>query len=143
MEYLLRLAKHDEKERIFQMKCEAYRDYVEKIWGWDQEWQIDNFNREFDNCINKVIVEDNLIIGFLQLRENDKHIYLVNIVIKREYQSSGIGSDIINNLTTVAKASDRSVKLQVFKINHSAIRLYTRLGFQLMSESPTHFEFEV
>ena len=55
-----------------------------------------------------------------------------------KHQGAGIGTMVIEKLLSDAKACHRTVELGVFKSNHSAIKLYVRLGFKQISETPTH-----
>ena len=42
-DYLLRDARPDDQAQIYHLKAQSVRPYVEKIWGWDEEYQQQDF----------------------------------------------------------------------------------------------------
>ena len=60
-----------------------------------------------------------------------------NICIKPEYQNKGIGTAILKEIMFENKG--KNIKLQAFKINEKAIKLYERIGFKKIDESKTHY----
>ena len=64
------------------------------------------------------------------------------IEVLPEYQGKGISGFMINQLIRSAKKEGRDLRLHVFKIN-PARRLYSRLGFQIVDETETHYVMRV
>ena len=60
-----------------------------------------------------------------------------NICIKPEYQNKGIGTAILKEI--IFENKGKNIKLQAFKINERAIKLYERIGFKKIYESKTHY----
>lgn len=66
--------------------------------------------------------------GVLSAAGDEAH--LLNLTVKPESQSNGLGGKLLAHL--MARASDRGAEtafLEVRESNHSAIRLYERFGF--------------
>ena len=68
--------------------------------------------------------------------EEDNTFEIGNICIKPEYQNKGIGTAVLKEIMFENKGKD--IKLQAFKINEKAIKLYERIGFKKIEESKTH-----
>ena len=46
MNYQIRSATPDDHDFIYALKTESVRPYVEKIWGWDEAFQREDFDNE-------------------------------------------------------------------------------------------------
>lgn len=120
---------------LWQLNKGLFKDYVTQIWGWDEDWQRDNFNKKFGLKNGEIIVFEKNDIGFLWIVENPNFIFLRSILILPEYQNKGIGSQIISDLI---ETSTKPIELRVLKPN-PARKLYERLDFQTTDETETHF----
>ena len=85
MEYYLRGITADDKDFIYEVKKLSIFEYVDKIWGWDEEYQIKDFENDFDNYIFKIIVVDEKDVGFIQIDESIDSINIIEIHIIPEY----------------------------------------------------------
>lgn len=45
-DYLLRAASPDDQAQIYHLKAQSVRPYVDKIWGWDEVYQQQDFARD-------------------------------------------------------------------------------------------------
>ena len=141
--YFLKDACICDKHFIYQTKKDSIKKYVELIWGWDEEYQIKSFEKDFFLLSNfKVIYSIDKKIGFLEINETDKLINITEIHINPEFQRRGIGSKIINEIIYEAKEKNKKIALGCFKKNHGAVKLYIKLGFKIIEETETHFVFE-
>ena len=60
------------------------------------------------------------------------HIYINNIVVRREYRGQGVGSFLLGELTEQVKHDGfRRLWLHVSHDNGVAIRLYEKMGFRV------------
>ena len=76
--------------------------------------------------------------GFYNGKEIENNTFEIgNICIKPEYQNKGIGTAILKEIIFDNKGQD--IKLQVFKINERAIKLYEKMGFEKIDETQTHY----
>ncbi len=115
------------------------KEYVSKIWGWEEQAQDEFFSRDFNSGQIQLIKASRDSVGYLQLNEQKSEIHIVNILILPGFQNRGLGTQIIKNLVVKARNSGQSLKLGVFKVNTRAKSLYERLGFETYDESETHY----
>ena len=136
---VLRKASMTDLDLTFEIKKAALKDHISATFGpWDEAWQLAEHRKDFSSGQLEVIVADGMDVGYAWIKRTPKSLYLVDICVFPEHQGTGIGTEIIGRLLTEAKNSHLPVELGVFKSNHAAIRLYTRLGFEQISETPTH-----
>lgn len=131
----LRHISFDDYEFLWRLHNAALKKYVEKTWGWNEEWQKANFKNAFNPNDGEIIVVDGADAGFLWIVEKESETLLASIRLLPEFQNKGVGTRIIKNLLD---KSDKPVRLQVLKIN-PARNLYDRLGFEIIGETDTHF----
>lgn len=122
-------------EFLWNLHNAALKDYVSETWGWNEEWQRENFTKNFNTADGEIIVFENKDIGYFWVIEKEREILLASIRLLPEIQNKGIGTQIIRNL--IAEAS-KPVSLRVLKVN-PARKLYERLGFVIKEETKTHY----
>ncbi|WP_218189729.1 MULTISPECIES: N-acetyltransferase [unclassified Pseudomonas] len=125
---------------LFQIHRSVFKDHIEKIWGWDESWQLSNFTAEFLHAVTSVVESNGEIIGYVQIVDNENRIYVQNIAISQEFQSKGFGTSIMQKLQLDAAARKVTLQLSVFRTNTLAQRFYERLGFHQTGETATHIE---
>ena len=76
--------------------------------------------------------------GFYNGKEIENNTFEIgNICIKPEYQNKGIGTAVLKEILFEHK--EKNIKLQAFKVNERAIKLYERIGFKKVEETKTHY----
>ena len=66
-DYLLRAARPDDQAQIYHLKAQSVRPYVEKIWGWYEVYQRQDFARDFQAIEHFQVIEvGGNFAGFLQ-----------------------------------------------------------------------------
>ena len=118
------------------------KDYISKIWGWSESQQDSYVAEDFESGQIQVIQVNGQKIGYLHLTQDNEVLFIANILILPEFQSLGIGSEIIDDLSVRAKNEKLGLRLGVFKINSRARKLYERLQFIVYAETETHFLME-
>lgn len=126
---------------IYDLKKEVYQKYVENIYGeWNEENQkklFERFMKENSKNIEIIYIKDELV-GFYNGRDKDNNIFEIgNICVKPEYQNKGIGTAVLKEI--IFEHKEQNIKLQVFKINEKAIKLFEKLGFEKIEENKTHY----
>ena len=143
MNYKIRFATSDDHDFIYALKKINLYLYVDKIWGWNEDYQVKDFDKKFNDIQHFFIIEVNDIpIGFLQYYYEHPYFEVANIHLHSEYRGNGIGSDILRNLQKACIAQDRNIRLKCFKENYRAKSLYQRLGFMQTGETETHYILE-
>lgn len=140
LEISKRQAKSEDFDFIYSTKKEALYDYVNEIWGWNENYQIETFTKNFNPVNIQVIENRGKSIGVIEIEETTAVIDLINIELIPQYRNKGIGTTIINELLTISNGKNKSVKLRVFKNNSLAYKLYQALGFYRYDESEYHYK---
>ena len=143
MDYKIRFATPDDHDLIYGLKVESVRPYVEKIWGWDEDYQRKDFDGDFSRMEQFNVIEvDGRFVGFVQYYFEYPYFEVVEIHLLPEFRGKGIGSEILRYLQKVCIAHDRKIRIGCFKENHRAKQLYQKLGFMQTEETDTHYILE-
>ena len=143
MNHSLRKANIVDFDILFQINKLAYKPYVEQIWGWDEDWQYNFFKEKLEiEEIDMIMVNDKPV-GFISMDYREDLIFGESIALLPDFQSKGIGSQVIEGLMVESEKLALPLCIQVFKVNTRARKLYERLGFNLYGESETHFKFKM
>lgn len=127
---------------VFTVKKAAFREYVEQIWGWNDDYQRELHNRRFDSQDLRIIQFRGTDIGFLATSSTPDTLKVNQLFILPEHQGRGIGSACMTRIVDNASLEGKSVALQVLKVNPRGITFYQRLEFSIVGESATHFQME-
>lgn len=141
-ELCIRKAQVNDSEFVFATKKEAFREYVEQLWGWDERHQRDLHNTRFAKHDFRIIRFRGINVGFFATSNTSEAVKLHQLFILPEYQSRGIGSTCMTRIVKNANLAQKSVMLQVLKINTRAIAFYQRLGFVIAEEDSRHVQME-
>lgn len=132
---------HNYKEFVYQTKKDAYKKYVEEIWG---PWNEDEQRRYYENFINTyqndawIIQLNGRDIGFYNGTTLEDGSYEIgNICIIPEFQGRGIGTQVLKDIIELHKEQD--LHIQYFKQNPVG-KLYERLGFIPTGETEFHYQ---
>ncbi len=131
----LRPAAAEDFDFCLEVRDRAFRAYVEEITTWDPELERRAMEDRFASGSVQIIALDGNKWGFLNADVIDASLRLQNLMILPEHQSQGVGAYVVRHL----RSQPLPVKLRVLKHNVRAIAFYQRHGFDLESESPTHF----
>lgn len=143
MDYRIRFATPDDHDLIYALKTASVRPYVENIWGWDEDYQRNDFDSDFAAIKQFNVIEtDGRFVGFVQYYCKSLYYEVVEIHLLPEYRGNGIGSDILRNLQKVCIAQDKKIRIGCFKENQRAKTLYLKLGFMQAEETDTHYILE-
>ncbi|HZG25384.1 MAG TPA: GNAT family N-acetyltransferase [Chitinophagaceae bacterium] len=124
----------------YSLKERSTKHLIEKIWGWDNNFQLDYHKSQFDPNKTKIIVKDNKDIGYISVREEQDRILIENIIIDPCYQAQGIGTIVLSDLIKKGRNEQKNIELQVLRINTRAKSLYDRLKFDTFEQTDLHFK---
>lgn len=110
------------------------------IFEYDYDLELEDKNKirtyvekdilvEFSNF--QMIIVDNKVVGTVGVIDYEDGKMIDEIFILEGYRNRGIGTDII---TTILNTNDK-VYLWVYKDNIRAVKLYKRLGFEIIEET--------
>jgi ribosomal protein S18 acetylase RimI-like enzyme len=137
-DWSLRAATAADRGFLMDLNRAAFREAVERVWGWDDEEQLAYFDARFDPDRRQIVQVDGVDAGEVSIEERPTEIYLARIALLPAWQGRGIGTSIVRSLLDRAAASGRSVVLEVLHENPRAAALYRRLGFEQTDENGTH-----
>ncbi|MFC1932900.1 GNAT family N-acetyltransferase, partial [Chloroflexota bacterium] len=138
----LRKATADDSEFAYQTKKAAFREYVKKVWGWDEDEQRQLHERRFASQDFQLIQVSGINVGILAVAWQPDCVKVNQMFIVPEYQSRGIGAACIMRIIEDAAVHKLPVRLQVLKVNNRAVAFYQRMGFRCTGESDTHVLME-
>ena len=117
------------------------RPWVELVYGWNDDAQYSYFLKNFRPKTMRIIRYDGQDVGMVELLERPEELFIARFEVLPEFQNRGIGTTIIQWAIDQAVATQKALRLQVFKIN-PARRLYERMGFIETGEMETHIQME-
>ena len=101
--------------------------------------------QSYDACYpaaeNGIVLLAEQPIGRMLVERSQQNIMLVDIALLPDYRKRGIGSSLIQGLLNEAAASQKSVRLSVYRANPAA-RLYERLGFSKVGEEGLYVQMQ-
>ncbi len=130
--------KHDEAA-IFDLYCQVMKEYIIEIWGWDQEWQENDFTKHFIYENITMVREESKAIGYSQIEDQGNQLYIRMLLLLPNYHRKGIGSRLLNAVIEKANEQSKVVALQVFKVNERAKGFYQYHGFKVKGETTSSF----
>ena len=100
----------------------------EIIVPWSKDALLDLIRKQ--NIIFRVMLKDDIVIGYYSFQKIFEEGYINNIAIKREYQSQGYGTQLFQDLLERAEKFEvKALTLEVETDNEKAIKLYKKFGF--------------
>lgn len=138
----LRKATASDSEFAYRTKKTAFKQYVEEVWGWDEEEQRQLHVRRYALQEFNVIQWSGIDVGIMAVVREPDCVKLNQMFVLPEYQGRGIGTACTMRVIEDAAASELSVRLKVLKVNSRAIRFFQKLGFNSIGESDTHVLME-
>jgi len=138
-EYTLRKATIHDSDFFYQVKKTVLKNYIEKIWGWNEDFQIQFHKENFHVNETQIIIVDDNGAGTVEVKEDAEKIFISSLYILPPYQNNGIGKAICNDYISKAAKEKKRVELEVLKLNVNAQRLYKNLGFTLTEGDDTKY----
>lgn len=104
-------------------------------------WSLDVFERCFAAGSKGWVVEkEQEIVGFIIILIQVGEAHILNLCVHPHYQHQGFGEQLLRKALDEAKHQKTSISyLEVRITNHRAIRLYKKLGFQLISSRKNYY----
>ena len=138
-EYKLRKATISDSDFFYQVKKTVLKDYIEQIWGWDEDFQIQFHKENFHVEETQIIVIDDNNAGTVEVKEDAERVFISSLYVLPQYQNKGIGKAICNDYMSKAAEEKKRIELEVLKLNVNAQRLYKSLGFSLTEGDDTKY----
>ena len=142
LHFTLRPAMPEDRNFLYQLKKKVNLGYISAIWGWDEDYQQEEFDRDFQKREEfSVIVSDDADAGFLQLQRGTDFLNVAEIHLLPVFRGQGLGTAVLRYIQALGDKEELPVLIGCFRANQGARDLYLRLGFQPAGESDTHYLF--
>jgi len=142
MNYTYFQATEKDKNTIFVIYQTMMRGFVDKIWGWNDEWQQAQFDKFFPLTNITLVKSSTDYVAYSHVQEFEDMLFLRMLAVLPAHQQKGIGTKIMHDLITHANAYEKMLRLEVFKINSGVLNFYQRFGCEIVSQTPTSFVLE-
>ncbi len=142
LDYAFRQAGTGDSRLIYELKKAAFREYVEQVWGWDEEEQWKLHQRRFAEYDFFIIIRQQIEVGYYSTSIECSCIKLHQMFIHPGCQSQGVGAVVIRELMKRAQGLNTPIRLSVLKVNPRARAFYSRMGFLDDGETETHHLME-
>ncbi len=136
--FSIRKAQNNDLDLTFKIKKNAFSEYLELLWGWNEEAQYEFHQEHFEPNNFQIIEVSNSPIGYLETHQVEELLFLSNLMILKEFQGKGIGKTILQDLLKI----NSSMELEVLKVNFLAKRFYQHLGFIVIEEKEDVFRMK-
>ncbi|HEX8255062.1 MAG TPA: GNAT family N-acetyltransferase [Thermoanaerobaculia bacterium] len=115
-------------------------DEQQKELFLDQQFsaQYEHYRIHYPTCERNIIEHENQPIGRLWVDEWREQIRLVDIALMPDWQRSGIGTSLVQQVLARGAAAGKAVTIHVENFN-PALRLYERLGFVKVDTNGVYF----
>jgi len=134
----LRRAGPDDREFAYLTRRAAFRQYVEKVEGWNEDEQRQLHERRFATQDFRVIEVTGAAVGVVAVVVTPDSVKVNQLFLAPEYQGRDIGRRCMRLLMEDATRMGVPVRLRVMKVNPRALAFYRRLGLTRTGESATH-----
>ncbi len=125
-------ATDDQYGELFQLMREDAGDYLSQSLAlmkisWEQFAQL-------FRTVGQVftINQDGCLAGIYWIEERAPVLHLHGLILKVAFQGIGIGTAVLKMLTAQYQSKLDAIELGVHRSNEGAIRLYKRLGFEVV-----------
>lgn len=99
------------------------------------------YEMDYPEADHDIILLEGRPIGRVMVQRTAGQNLGVDIALLPEHRNSGLGGMLLNELLDEARNAGKPFRIHVERFN-PAVRLYERLGFRTIGETPTHFLME-
>ncbi|MFA6088845.1 MAG: GNAT family N-acetyltransferase [Candidatus Woesearchaeota archaeon] len=141
--FILRLARNDDFEFIFNLLKENMLESFKRHWGtWNENSFKETHRKENIRIIECDDEQKKLSVGYVDFKFKKDCGYINDIQISKEFQSKGIGTYIMKLVEQETLNHELNIiRLKVFKDN-KVVKLYERLGYKPIFEDNTSMIME-
>jgi GNAT superfamily N-acetyltransferase len=120
------------------VKRAAFREYVEKVWGWDEDEQRRLHRERYGTQDFRIINLDGADVGIMAVVTAPDCVKVNQLFLTPEHQGKGIGRRCMLLVMEEARQLGLPMRLRVLKVNPRALAFYQRLRFTRTGETDTH-----
>lgn len=128
----------EDSEFAFCVKRAAFKEYVEKVSGWDEDEQRQLHDQRFGVQDFRLINLAGTDVGIMAIAVTPDCMKVNQLFLLPEHQGREIGRQCMLLVMEEARQLGLPVRLRVMKVNPRALAFYERLGFQRTGETNAH-----
>jgi GNAT superfamily N-acetyltransferase len=134
----LRKANPNDSEFAYYVKKSAFKIYVEKAFGWNEEEQRHLHEQRSGSQDFWIINTGGTDVGIMAVDVLPDCVKVNQLFLLPEHQGKGIGRECMLTFMEKGRQLGLPVRLRVLKVNPRALAFYRRLGFTQIGETETH-----
>lgn len=134
----LRKANSDDSEFAYHARSAAFRQYVDKVAGWNEDEQRQLHDTRFRTQDFRVVNLAGTDVGIIAVDVGPGFVTVNQLFLLPEHQGKGIGRRCMLLIMEEARQLNVPVRLRVMKVNPRALAFYERLGFVRIDQTDTH-----
>ncbi|WDD97868.1 GNAT family N-acetyltransferase [Thalassomonas actiniarum] len=115
----------------------AMQPHIEKIWGWDLQWQQNDFDDRWSSCTNQLLVLEDTPVGYIQSQDLSDSRYIMMFILMPEYRNKGVGKKVLRKLRSDCRKP--YIRLRVFESNQQALKFYLDQGYELLEREESFY----
>lgn len=138
----LRPATPNDETFVDEMTRATMMPYVRKTWSKGDLVAEYFKSHPYDPANTHIIQLEGKDVGRVTLLKTSTDVTIDGIHVLPEYQSKGIGGQVMQTIIDENNEKGLTTKLLVLKVN-PAIELYERLGFEIVKETSSRFHMEL
>ncbi|PWB43140.1 MAG: hypothetical protein C3F19_03565 [Rhodocyclales bacterium] len=134
-----RRAEEADREAIYRLYRLVMRGLISRIWGWEEQWQLDDFASHFDPHSISLACQGRTLAGYSQVEHRDGLLFIRMMVVHPGFRRNGIGRKLLGDAIASADMQSESIGLEVFKINNKAKAFYESHGFMIEGDTTSSY----
>ena len=75
---------------LFTLYKTSMYDHIEKIWGWNETWQKNEFENGIKKYDTQILTFNNIDVGYIQTGIIENSLYLWMMILKKDEGSNGV-----------------------------------------------------
>lgn len=125
----------NEFERLFDAVKQGLFTYVDKVFGWDDDFQRERLKNSYQSSWFHWVVKGKEQVALACFKPYENALHLHFLIVFPDRQRKGIGQQVMAQIEQMAKgAGCEKVTLSSFVVNSDATSLYQKLGYQVVEQ---------
>ena len=141
MNYETKSVSTADKEALAELRITAMKESLENIGRFNPANARNRFLDKFSASDTRKITINNELAGFYVIRECADHIYLDHLYFYPQYQSFGLGGNILTTIINNAKSANLPIRLAALRDSRSN-DFYKSHGFKYTHEDEWDIYYE-
>jgi ribosomal protein S18 acetylase RimI-like enzyme len=116
-----------QRQEFLRMQCAAQRH---------------DYEARFPNATHSIVVAHGADVGRIWIDRRPDEIRLLDVSLLPEHRDIGLGAELLRRLIAESQHGEKPLRHSVYKENVSAMRLYHRLGFEVVEDFEVYVVME-